>query len=252
MLRNRPLRLLEVDNGSNPAGGASQADASTTNPTPQAGDTTTSTPSQAGDTTTSTPSQADESHNKPPKSIEDLERMIAELRKENAGHRTKLKKFEDEERQRTEAQMSEQERLKKQYEELQAEHNDVLEAQFEQMIDREIERAAIKAGVKPNLLEKVGKLLDWEDIDIDEDSGTAKNIADLVGQLVKDMPELLGKVAPSSGGATNPSRSTSSAPKELTWEVISAMKPDEYAARRAEIQQFMLNNPMRYGTRSRH
>jgi non-ribosomal peptide synthetase component F len=220
------------------------ADETTATPL-QAGDGGTNLTPQAGDTTSTEP-QAGESHNKPSKSIEDLERMIADLRKENAGHRTRLKKFEEEANQRAEAQLSKEQLLEKQYNDLKAEHDDVLEGQFEQMIDHEIERQAAKLGVNPKHLDRVGRLLDWEEIDIDEDSGTAKNIADLVGQLVKDMPELLGKAPVSSGGATNPSRSISSTPQTLSWDVISKMKPDEYNARRHEIQQWMASNPPRF------
>jgi exonuclease VII large subunit len=212
---------------------ASQEDASGMNPVSQA------------DTTTSTPSQADESHNKPSKTAEDYERMIAELRKENASHRTKLKKFEEEEAKRVEAQLSKEQLLEKQYNELKTEHESFVEAQFEQMIEHEMGLAAAELGVSPKHLKRVARLIDWEEIDINDD-GIATNIQDLVASLVKDMPELLGKSAPTSGGATNPSRSQSSAPQALSWQVIGKMTPAEYEARRSEIQQWMVNNPPRF------
>ena len=186
------------------------------------------------------------------KELETLKAALKKANEEAKTHRLKANELDKLKAEAEAAKLSETERLQKELADLKSEHDDVLEAQFEQIIDHEIERQAIRAGVNPKHLDKIGKLLDWEDIDIDEDSGAAKNIADLVSRLVKDMPELLGKVTPTSGGATNPGRSASSAPKELSWETIAAMKPDEYAARRAEIQAFMLAHPMRYGVRSKH
>lgn len=219
---------------------------------PQAGSDGTNLTPQAGDTTTSISSQVDESHNKPSKSAEDYERMIAELRKENAGHRTKLKKFEEEEAKRTEAQLSKEQLLEKQYNELKTQHDAYVEAQFERMIDHEIGLAAAKAGVNPKHLDKISRLLDWEAIDIDQDSGAAKNIGDLVGQLVKDMPELLGKAAPTSGGATNPSRSQSDANGEITAAYVADVMSGKIAwstltpERRTAVLNWQSRHPYRF------
>ena len=65
--------------------------------TPQAGNAGTDPQPQAGD-----PQPTPQAGSG--KTPEDYERMIADLRKENAGHRTRLKKFEDDETQRTQAQ----------------------------------------------------------------------------------------------------------------------------------------------------
>lgn len=236
MLRKKPLRLFEADNGNNPAGGASQADAPTTNLTSQVDDTT------------STPSQADESHKTSTKSAEDYERMIADLRKENASHRTRLKKVEEEEKKRTEAQLTKEQLLEKQLNELKAQHEELTQAQTERAIKHEVALEAAKLGVDTNILDKVARFLDWEEIDVDE-QGHPTNIRELVEQLVKDIPGLRSKGAPSSGGATNPPRSQSTAPAQLSWDVIGKMKPDEYEARRSEIQSWIAANPHRYGSR---
>ena len=202
---------------------------------------------QAGDTT-STTSQADESQNtgKQQKSADDYERMIAELRKENASHRTRLKKFEEDANKATEAQLSKEQLLEKQLSELKAQHEEYTQAQLERTINHEVSMEAAKLGVNPKHLEKIARFIDWEDVEVEDGSPT--NIHALVEQLVKDMPELLSKGAqvPTSGGATNPPRSQSTAPQALSWDMISKLKPEEYNARRAEIQKWMLNNPPRY------
>src|SRR5258708_12019955 len=68
--------------------------------TPQAGNAGTDPQPQAGD-----PQPTPQAGSG--KTPEDYERMIADLRKENAGHRTRLKKFEDDETQRTQARSEE-------------------------------------------------------------------------------------------------------------------------------------------------
>src|SRR5258708_1482307 len=78
--------------------------------TPQAGGPGTDPQPQAG-TPPSTPTPQAGAGSKTP---EDYERMLAELRHENAGHRTKLKKFEEDEALRAQAQMSELEKAQKQ------------------------------------------------------------------------------------------------------------------------------------------
>lgn len=217
---------------------AAPATADGTNLTPQAGDAT------------STTSQADESQNssKPQKSAEDYERMIAELRKENASHRTRLKKVEEEEAKRLEAQLSKEQLLEKQYNELKAQHEEYTQAQLERTINHEVSMEAAKLGVNPKHLDKIARFIEWDDIEVDDQTGNPTNIRTMVEQLIKDMPELLSKgtQVPTSGGATNPPRSQSTTPQALSWSVISKMKPDEYDARRAEIQRWMLDNPPRY------
>jgi chromosome segregation ATPase len=217
----------------------SQADTDATHLTPQAGDTT------------STPSQADDSQKAQQKSAADYERMIADLRKENANHRTRLKTLEADEAKRTEAQLSKEQLLEKQYNELKTQHTEFVEAQFERSINHEVSMQAAKLGVNPAHIDKVAKLIDWGEIDIDEQSGSAKNIRELVEQVLKDMPELRGKgvAAPTSGGTTNPQRSTTTAPQELSWSVLGNMKADEYAARAAEIQRWIIAHPPGYGQR---
>src|SRR5579859_6349603 len=92
---------------------------------PQAGDAAPINPQPQAGTTPPTDPQAGDSQ-KPSLSAADYERMIAELRKESASHRTKLKKFEDEEKARSDAQLTEQQKKDKQLADLQKAHDDAI------------------------------------------------------------------------------------------------------------------------------
>jgi hypothetical protein len=170
-----------------------------------------------------------------------LKRANAEA-KENRLAREELEKIK-------EAQLTKEQLLEKQYNELKQQHEEYTQAQTERMIASEVSIQAAELGVNPKHLKKVARFIDWEDINIDE-QGNPTNIRDVVEQLVKDMPELLTRGAVStSGGATNPPRSASTAPQALSWDTIGKMKPDEYNARRSEIQSWIAANPHRYGSR---
>ncbi len=216
---------------------ATQAVTDSTTLTPQAGDTTTTTP-QAGESQSTTKTQ---------KSAEDYERMIADLRKENASHRTRLNKFEEEAKKQAEAQLSKEQLLEKQLAELTTQREQELQERFVQTARQEAAIEAAKLGVDPAYLDKVFRFLEWDEIEADE-SGKPANVRELMEQLVKEMPALRGRTAPTSGGATNPARSQSTAPQALSWQVIGNMKPDEYQARRAEIQQWIAEHPYKYGS----
>lgn len=183
---------------------------------------------------------------KPQKSAEEYERMITELRKEAAGHRLKLKKFEDEEAKRLEAQMTEQQKLEKRVADLQKAHDDALRTHQEYRINAEVRLQATQLGFAN--VEDATRLLDWTQIAYGDD-GTPENVQALLKDLLKTKPYLAGsKATPvTSGGATNPPRSQSSGPPALSWEVIGRMTAQEYAARQPEIQQFMRDNPPRFG-----
>ncbi len=116
------------------------------------------------------------------KTPEDYERMIADLRKENASHRTKLKKFEDDETQRTQAQMSEQEKLQKTAADLQSRYDSDTSALTERIVRYEVERQAQRLGIIDP--DAAAQLIDWDALEYDED-GTPKNADTLLKDLLK-------------------------------------------------------------------
>jgi phage-related minor tail protein len=202
--------------------------------------TTTQTDETPESTTSTTPDSATQ---------KELERLQASLKranaeaKENRLAKEELKRLKDE---LEASKLSETERLQKQYDDLKTQHEEYTQAQTERMIKNEVALEAAKLGVDPNVLDKVARFLDWEEIEVDEE-GKPTNVRALVEQLVKDIPGLRPekRSAPTSGGATNPPRSTTAAPKELSWDVIGKLTADEYKANASRIQKWMAEHSRR-------
>lgn len=222
-------------------------DETTTVPSSQA-DETSNAPTVQATTTTSSGSQEDRQQSSI--SLSDYEKIVKELRAENAKHRTSLKRFEEEHKTREEAQLTKEQLLTKQLEELQTQHQQITEATFERNVNHMVAIEAAKAGVDPNVIDRISRMLAWEDIETsDEGEPSQTSVRSLIDALLKDIPGLKRSGTPSlsSGGATNPSRSQTSAPSALSWDVIGSLSATEYNARRSEIQEWIATHPPRYG-----
>jgi hypothetical protein len=212
---------------------------------PQAGSDDSTPQPQAGASTPPTEPQAGDSQSTPSDTISLDE--AKKLRQEANALRKRLKAFEDAEAKAAADKLSEKERLEKQIADLQKAHDAAIKQAQETRISAEIRLQAQSLGIAPDLAEK---LIDRATI-LDDD-GNPANVDAALKALVKTYPMLVSKspAAPTGGGATNPSKSQSSAPVELTRESIAEMaskRPDEYTARRAEIQAWLAAHPWRYG-----
>jgi hypothetical protein len=165
------------------------------------------------------------------------------LRSEGQALRKRLKAFEDADQAAKDAQLSEKDRLEKQLADLQSKHDAAIQREKQSAISAEIHRQAAAAGVPANRLERAARLIDATEVTFENDKPT--NVKDLVDALLKDVPELIGKAPPTSGGATNPSRAASGTAAQLSWDIITKMTPDQYAARGAEIRAWIADNPVR-------
>jgi hypothetical protein len=173
----------------------------------------------------------------------EFEKIIAELRKENAAHRTKLATFEKAQADADAAKLTETERLQKQLAELQSEKEKAAQALRDRVIQYEILAQATKLGIIDP--DAAVKLLDQSQLKLD-DSGVPTNVDALLAKLIQDKPYLVSQAkppAPTAGGSTNPSRSSSAPGSQLSWDAITKMTPDEYNSRRTEIQTWMQSNP---------
>jgi len=101
--------------------------------------------------------------------------------------------------------------------------DDAVREKQELRVKHSVQLQAAKQGIDPGVAEK---LLDWAAIEY-EDDGTPSNIQSLLTALIKEYPYLVnrqnGRATPaSSGGATNPPRSTTAhaVPDKLSWEYI--------------------------------
>lgn len=142
-------------------------------------------------------------------SIEDYKRMVSELRKENAGHRTKLKTFEEQENQRQLAALSDAEKLQKRAE--------LAEKQIQtykaELVNAQVKLAAKDKGIiDPDMAAlALSSKLEYGD------DGMPTNLDKALEDLVKSKPYLLaqaesaaqtaGAQRPPSTPAINPGRS---------------------------------------------
>lgn len=143
----------------------------------------------------------------------------------------------------TEKQALASQKLQKERDQLQAERDQALQSLKETRITHAVTLQAQKLGFNdPN-----DARLYLDESQLNED---LTNVEELLKGVIKTKPWLVGKQsAPTGGGATSPSRSQTSGPQALSWDVIGSMKPEEYAARSAEIQQWIAANPFRFGQR---
>lgn len=165
----------------------------TTEPNASAGQepTPASTPGQ--EPTASTTPQAG-------KSSDDYEKMLAELRKENAMHRTKLKSFEEQEAARQLAALSDAEKTQKQLEQAKQQ----LQNYKDELVKARVRENAIQKGIiDPEIaaLALNGKL------EYDDD-GMPSNLDQALDALIKSKPYLVpksGEPAPANAAQTAPS-----------------------------------------------
>jgi phage-related minor tail protein len=189
------------------------------------------------------------------KELADLKSALKKANDEAKTHRLKANELDKLKADLEASKLSETERLQKQYDDLKAQHDAYTQEQVERTISYEVSLQAASLGVNPKHLDRVARLIDWEELDFDEKTGGVTNIRSVLEALIKDMPELLSKgvPAPTSGGATNPSRSTTTAPPAITEDYLAKLTSAEYAAmtpeRRQEITRWRLANPPGYGQR---
>lgn len=208
---------------------------------PQAGDAGNEPQPQAG--TTSTEPQAGDSHNEPI-SLEEAKKLRSEansLRQRLRNAEARAKEFDDFKAQQETAKLTETERWQKQATELQSKYDSDTVALTERIVRYEVERQAAKLGIIDP--DAAAQLIDWDTLEYDED-GTPKNADTLLKDLLKSKPYLAGKIAQTAGGATNPGRASANT-AQLSWDIITKMTPEQYEARRAEIQQWMRTAPMK-------
>ena len=174
-----------------------------------------------------------------------ITRMEAALKKANAeakSYRLKADELDKLKADTEAATLSETDTLKKQLATLQQERDTANVQAGTARITSAVQIHAVQLGIDPKL---AVKLLDHTALEFDAD-GTPSNIADALKALVKEYG-LSPRAAQASGGATNPSRTQSTSPQNLSWDVISKMTPAEYAARQPEIQRFISEHTPSFG-----
>jgi myosin heavy subunit len=193
-----------------------------------------------------------------------IKRLEAALKKANSEAKdyrlkhselsAKAKKYEDEEAAREAEKLSAAEKqelvrqnLEKQVAALQSERDDAIRINQELKISNAVASHAHRLGFADP--DDAMRFLDRAEIEYGDD-GNPTNVQDLLSAIIKAKPYLkaASKPAPTSGGATNPPRSQSSTPQALSWDVIAKLTPEQYEARRDEIQRWM-NDPKNFHRR---
>lgn len=174
------------------------------------------------------------------KELESLKKALKKANDESKEHRLKAKELDELKAKIQAEQLSEKEKLEKKLADLQRSHDDAARAHQERIINYEVQLKAAQLGIADP--SDAVKLLDWSEIEYD-DNGSPTNVQELLKSLLKAKPYLAAqtKTTPTSGGATNPPRSASTAPQALSWDIIGKMNAEQYEARRAEIQAWMTN-----------
>lgn len=191
----------------------------TENPQPQAGATTTTPEPQAGEGSETI--SLDEAR-KLRSEASNLRKRLKEL---DAAH-NELKTFKE---QTEAAKLSDQEKqqlaqkkIEQQLAEHQSQNSDLLRQLQEARINNEVYKNASKLNIID--IDAASRLIDASRIDYDE-AGSPTNIDVLLKELVKARPWLAGKTQPqTSGGATNPPRSQTSGPQEITKEYVQQVQ----------------------------
>lgn len=101
---------------------------------------------------------------------------------------------------------------------------------------------ALTAGVKPEKVNYLLKMMDLTSIEVKDGVIDAAAVQEQIDGILKDLPELKGATVPTvvpKGGEDFKGGDN----KPLTYASIKAMSTKETVARLPEIQEFMKNNP---------
>src|SRR5205807_1696551 len=130
----------------------------------------------------------------------------------NAKRFAELEKAETE---RQQAQLTEQERLQAERDALQASNEDLAAELLEYRVNQDISKLASKFNFTLSA-DLIAKLLDWSEIEWDEEQGKPLNIEKLLEKLAKNAPELVKPQQQAPGTpalpAMNPGRSSITQP----------------------------------------
>lgn len=169
-------------------------------------ETTTSVDAQAVNTDTTTTAQAANSTSTETQAVSSTENISLEearkLRSEAANLRKRLKSFEDREKAVQDAQLSEVDLTKKQFAELQAQHELHVRQTQDRIVRYELEKHAARIGVIDP--DAAATLLDKSELEFEED-GTPKNAEELMKKLLKNKPYLAAQPTPPSTSTKSPS-----------------------------------------------
>lgn len=183
-----------------------------------------------------------------PKTVEQLLALIADreaalksTRSESIDRRKKLDAFERSAAEAAAATLSDIDKATKRADAAEA----TATAYRDRIASQEVRLRAIEKGFADptDAMDMLRSTLQYDD------DGMPKDLDDALDALLKAKPYLrkpeaaaAKAAAPSSGGATNPSKSTTSQAQALTWDLIKTMTAAQYDERRSEIYAYIQKN----------
>jgi hypothetical protein len=127
--------------------------------------------------------------------------------------------------------------------ELIAERDSAIDKNNANVKNQEVKAAAIAAGVKPERVNYLIKLMDLGALDLVDGKVDSVLLNSQIKQITSDIPELLGSVntLPNKGGASFGGTDTT----PLSYEKIRKMSKEEIAKQLPAINEFMAANPLK-------
>lgn len=205
--------------------------------TPQDAMSTTQT-DERSESTTQTPSADDLA-----KEIEQLRTALKKANNDAKAHRLKADELDKLKAETEASKLSETEKLQKQVQALQTEKQQAIQSAQEVRTNAAIQVEAMQQGLDPKL---ASKLIERSELELDE-QGNPTNVSELLKSLIKQYPNLAGKQqAPTSGGATNPARSSTSGATQINEQfvrdVLSGKLPHDTYSKLAPEQRIQFLN----------
>lgn len=182
------------------------------------------------------------------KEIDALKETLKKTNSEAAAHRHKAKELDDLKAQIEAEKLTETEKLQKQLASLQMEHGERTRIAQERFIQYEVKLQAAALGIIDP--DAASKLIALSGLEYDE-GGIPTNVDKLLKDLVKDKPYLLGPGQKQNStvptpGPTNPQRSVSASPGEMSWAKISRMTAEQYNDN-MDAQKWVREHPVQFG-----
>lgn len=163
-----------------------------------------------------------------------LQSELTRAREEAAATRIELKALREAEKARADAELTETQRLTNRQKELEAE-NEKLKTQLrENAIAAAIAKQALALGIIDP--DAAVKLLNTDELEVDEETGKPKNVEAALKALIKDKPYLVAKQESPTPGAMNGGAGADNTPPpnlsadELAQATAAGMTPERYAA----------------------
>lgn len=131
--------------------------------------------------------------------------------------------------------MDEAARLKAEKEDAEKTAGEKVSSANRKVITAEAKVAAVAAGVKPDRLAKFLRIVDLDDIDLDDDGEFDEaEVKTAVSKALEDMPEFKGGTAGGPGGASGSDHNGDSKPTQLSREQLKSMTPAEIVEAKKE------------------